>query len=380
MLKKLLPLFFLCTTFAACNNNSANEPDDPGFREPVPEKTEYTKATLSYRGDDMYSEISDSWILQLYTDMEIDERGNPVGPGKMLQISLNVSYNREQLPDMENLTSYPYREPVSTGDFSAGTFNPGYLTEIDLPTGRIELPDGTFYGDIPAGTTEFEADLLREGVCVISKADDDRYTVEGILVGTDYTKRYFSYTGALEPKNYAEAVIPNTTLTEDVTLAGLSRARLIDKGDNFVIGDGSYRNFLLYLAEETIDLSGNTPQGSGELLRLEFFVTGSTTLAEGIPAGTYTVSPGNANGSIDRDQIVPFRIRPGVPDQFTDPGGSWFQQLDNGSWSERYARLADGQVRVERPDGGYRITIDLKDCGDPAHAIRAVWESDGAID
>lgn len=377
--KLLLPLLFVGTLLAACND-TPNEPDDDGFKEPVPEKTEYTHATLTYRGDDMYAEISDSWILQLYTDMEIDPQGNPVGPGKILQISLNVSYNKEQTPDMGNLVRYPYREPVSTGDFSAGTFNPGYLTGIDLPTGRIEIPDATFYGDIPAGETEFEADLLREGVCSIRKEADDRYTVEGILVGTAYMKRYFSYTGPLEPTSRVEPNVPNTTLTEELSLTELRRARLIDKGDNFALGDGSYRNFLLYLSEETIDLTGSAPQGSGDLLRIEFFVPGSTALAEGIPAGPYTVAPGNADGSIDREQIVPFHIRPGVPNQFTSPGGSWYQRLENGTWSDLYARLAGGEVRVERPDGGYRITIDLKDCADPAHGIRAVWESDGPIE
>lgn len=377
--KLLLPLLFIGTALAACDEVSDSS-DDSGFRESVPEKTEYTAATLTYRGDDMYSEISDSWILLLHTGMETDQKGNPVGPGKILQISLNVPFNREQTPDMEDIVRYPYREPVSTGDFSAGTFNPGYLTEIDLPTGRVELPDGSFYGDIPAGTTDFEADLLREGVCVIRREADGRYTVEGILVGTAYTKRYFSYTGPLEPTSRVEPGTPNTTLAEDIALDGLSRTRLIDKGDNFALGDGSYRNFLLYLADEAIDLSGTVPKGSGDLLRIEFFVTGAATLAEGIPAGTYTVSPGNADGSIDRDQIVPFRIRPGVPDQFTEPGGSWYQRLENDTWSERYARLAGGEVRVERPGGGYRITIELKDCADPAHTVRTVWESDGPID
>ena len=32
--------------------------------------------------------------------------------------------------------------------FDEWTFNLGYMNQIDLPTGKVDIPAGTFYGDV----------------------------------------------------------------------------------------------------------------------------------------------------------------------------------------------------------------------------------------
>lgn len=377
----LLPLLLVP---AACGSGESDpaDPVDPTpspFKEAVPEKTVYTQANLVYYGDDVYSGESDWWQLLLMTDMQIDETGNPVGPGKMIRISLNTTYNAEQKPDPELLCA-TYHEPASTADISAGTFNPGFFTTIDLPGGAVEMPDGSFFGDLQAGTTDFDADLLREGVCLIERREDGTYLISGILVGTQFRKRYFTYEGALDPidRSDSQTSAPNTTLTEDLTLSGLTAARLIDKGDNFWLQDLSYRNFLLFLGGEHVDLSQSKPSGSGDVLRIELFVPWDSDPADGIPAGTYRVAPQSETGGIERQYIVPFNIVPGYPDQFTNCSGTWYQQFADSQW-QQYARITGGTVTVERSGSAHRLTIDLTDCGTPAHHVRCTWEQTAPI-
>ena len=368
--------------FAACGDSDPVspplQPEDPeGYVEPVPEEFRCTNANLVYVGDDIQSGESDSWLLTLYTDMEVDASGNPVGPGTLIRISLNVDCNLEQLPDT-SLLAATYREQRSSGDFMPGTFNIGFMTTIDLPTGPIEWPDGSFFGQPAAGQTSFEADLLREGICRIEHLDGQTFSVTGTLVGTKFLKRYFSYEGELKPVNRAEQIIPNTTLTQDITLEGLTQSRLWDRGDAYMLGDESYRRFELLLAEPGVDHSQSWPSGNGQVLRIDFFVAWQDDPAQGIPEGTYTLTELAGGSGVAREDIVPFHIIPGTPDKFTYNTGTWYERLTDGVMTE-YARIEGGTMQVSRPDGGHVLAIDFADCGSPAHRVRCRWTSDAPI-
>lgn len=364
-------------SFASCGTNEIFV-NGGNYVEPVSETIVFTNAELVYNGDDGYTEISDAWTLKLYTDMPVDESGNPVGAGQLMQISVNAALNAEQTPDPSLLTG-SYREQSSTGDFAVGTFNSGYLVTLDMPNGTLELPDGSFFGDIPEGSTEYTPDLLRDGTLKIEYKSDGTLAVSGILVGTEFVKRRFSFRGAVEIVDRSEVQIPNSTLTEDVVdLSTLTQTRLRDRGDSFMLGTESYRLFEIMLAEPSVDLTSIYPAGSGQVLRLELYVGWDAVADEGIPAGEY-IAAKRVSGGIDKSDIVPFRVVAGEPDNFNTPSGSWYQTLADGLWGERYARIADGTVKVERPDGGHRLIIDLLDCNDPAHRICGTWESAAPI-
>lgn len=356
--------------------NPQTPPDsgqDDGFQEPVPDRPDYTLAEVVYYGSDGY-ESSDYWIITLYTQMEMN--GDlPVGPGQMLQIALNAPVNGAGEPSINYLAG-EYTMPANSMDLSEGTFIQGETYLLDMPgNDDVEVPDGTYFGDIPAGETTFEPDLIREGSFAITDNKDGSFTIEGILVGTEYLKRYFSYTGQFEPENKAgespEPEIPNTNLTEDIVLSGLTQVRLIDNGDYFVTGTDDYRHFLLYLAEPGVDLSENWPSGTGKLLHLELLVPGDADPADGIPAGTYTMA-NRMNGSyMPRENIVPFRIVEGLADVFEYNSGTWYQELENGDWLY-WGRITGGTLTVERDGDSHTMTVELTDCGDPAHKVSGV--------
>ena len=110
-------------------------------------------------------------------------------------------------------------------------------------------------------------------------------------------------------------------------------------------------------------------------MRIELFVPWDTDPADGIPAGIYTV-PDDVppSGGVYREDIVPYRIVPGYPDKFTSNSGTWYQYMEAGQWV-RYARITGGTLKVERPDGRYRITAEFTDCAAPAHRITCLWEN-----
>lgn len=101
---------------------------------------EFVNSNLVYWGD-KDGVGTDHFVLTLYTDMEVDATGNPIGPGKIMAFSLNVP------PFASEATEFPL--PEGTFDaalngytFDEWTFNLGYMNQIDLPTERwIFLPE-----------------------------------------------------------------------------------------------------------------------------------------------------------------------------------------------------------------------------------------------
>lgn len=341
-------------------------PDNfPDFVEAVPETIVFTNAQFIYNGDDMGEEISDGWVIKFYTDMEIDETGSPIGPGCVVQLLLNVRYDPEQSADPKLLRGR-YTQMMNSGDFSAGTFVDGYMARIDLPTGTVEMADATFYADIAAGETEMDYDLLDEGVVAVSINDDGTITIDGILVGKKYTKRYFTWTGTPEPRNEAPEEIPNSTIENDLTDLTFPKGQIQDRGDCFFLRDESYRCLLIYLAEEDVVMTQYRPTGSGAVLRLELLVPWNVNIhTDGIPEGSYPMIERNENGSIDREKIVPGGALTGLPDVFAawELSGSWYYELNAGSWNGTYARINGGTVTIEKgEDGTHTVSYDLVDC------------------
>lgn len=384
---KILTVLAICPLIAFCtkpSNPSEEVPEEEtqkpsGFEEAVPDTLHFTNAEFTYNGDDIGEAFSDGWVIKLYTDMEIDQSGAPIGPGSVMQLLLNVRFNEDQNADATFLSGR-YTEMINSGNFAAGTFVNGYMTSIDLPGGEIlRLADATFYADLADGSTEMDYDLLDEGALNINENSDGTYSIEGILVGNKYTKRYFKWTGQVEAKDNVPEVTPNSTLKSDLTGLSFTMGQLHDKGDYFFLKDESYRCLLLYLVDDGADLTYNRPGGTSRVLRLEFLVPWETDYKEGIPEGSYEMVPRNPDTSIDKDNIVPGGAVTGLPHVFEawKMAGSWYYELVEGNWSDTYARIDRGTISVTRTEtGGHIITYDLADCQNPARKITGTTELD----
>ena len=374
-MKKLI--FYFALLVFALQAVSCQDPQLPVVEEPIPEKpydgfveavpdtVVFTNADFIYYGDIAGESRSDDWVVKLYTDMDIDQMGNPIGPGMVAQLQLNALFDENQAADPSALEGL-YREMMNSGNFAPGTFVSGYMVRLDLPGQTLEMADGTFYADLSEGSTEMDYDLIDEGAVSINANDDGTFTIEGILVGKKYTKRYFNWTGKVEPRNYVPEETPNSTLKQDLTHLTFDQGRLQDKGDYFYRMDESYRCLLVYLGDESVDMSASRPAGNGAVLRLEVLVPWEVDITkEGIPSGTYKMTDRNLDTSIDKDNIVPGVAIPGLPNVFAawKVAGSWYYELEAGEWSQTYARIDEGEIVVDNHgDGSYTISYDLLDC------------------
>ena len=357
--------------FAACEKPVPPEPEhndpepEPGFVESVPDTTVFDNADFIYYGDASGEEVSDEWVIKLYTDMYIDELGNPVGPGAVMQLMLNVKYDQNQGADPDMLVGR-YTEMQNTGNYAQGTFVWGYMTILDLPGMRLELADATFYADVADGSTEMDYDLLDEGVVVVTSEGEGMYRIDGVMVGDKCTKRYFTWSGKIEPRNNVPEEVPNSTLKHDLMDISFVKGAVQDKGDCFYRMDNTYRSLVLYLAEESVDMSAYRPAGSGAVLRLEVLVPWDVDVAEdGVPEGTFVMVDRNPDTSIDKDKIVPGSAVPGLPNVFAawKVSGTWYYELEGGVWTDTYARIDEGEITLEKAeDGSYVVKYDLKDC------------------
>lgn len=388
---KLMNLLGVCLfavvsacALASCSDNDTENPEGekPGGEngKPTPETVEFVNSNLVYWGDED-GVGTDHFVLTLYTDMEVDAAGNPIGPGKIMAFSLNVP------PFAPGTTEFPL--PESTFDaapngytFNEWTFNLGYMNQMDLPTGKVEVPGGTFYGDVKAYSTSVDADLLSGGKMTVKRSDGGEYTISGTLVGDLSLKRYFTYTGKLTTIDRHESTeeTPNSTLTTDLALNEWTQARLQDKGDSYYLQDESCRVVELYLAEDGVGLTDTWPTGDGRVLKVEFFVEWATDVTQGIPAGTYkVVARDEESKGIPREFLKPGGIASGYPNVFTYPQGTWYEKISNGTMKE-YARIDSGTMTVARDGDKHTLTIDFIDC-DKAHPhhVRTTYSQDTPI-
>ncbi|MBQ8307299.1 MAG: hypothetical protein IJX56_00680, partial [Alistipes sp.] len=208
-----------CFLLAGCETKSNVEsiPSERPFEERETEMISFSNVQLIYLGDDIGEMLSDGWLLKFYTDMEIDEVGNPIGPGQLMQLMLNTFYEPTQEPNLARLKGV-YVAQRNSGDFKPFTFVDGYMDYLDLPTGRVERPDATFYAEVKSGSSELVSDLLDDGAVEIRAQEDGTFLIEGILVGKQCRKRRFRWQGPLEPLSWVEPTTPNSTLVSDLTL------------------------------------------------------------------------------------------------------------------------------------------------------------------
>ena len=368
----------------ACSDNDTENPEGEKTGgengKPTTETVEFINSNLVYWGDED-GVGTDHFVLTLYTDMEVDAAGNPIGPGKIMAFSLNVP------PFASGTTEFPL--PEGTFDaapngytFNEWTFNLGYMNQMDLPTGKVEVPAGSFYGDVKAHSTSVDADLLSGGKMTVKRSADGEYTISGVLVGDLSLKRYFTYTGKLTTidRHGSTEEIPNSTLNADLTLNEWAQARLQDKADFYYLQDESCRVLELYLAEEGVGLAETWPTGNGRVLKVEFFVEWATDVTQGIPAGTYkVVARDEESKGILREFLKPGGIASGYPNVFTYPAGTWYEKISNGTMKE-YARIDAGTMTVVRDGDKHTLTIDFIDC-DKAHPhhVRSTFSQDTPI-
>lgn len=344
---------------------------DLEYQEKETETIVFTNAQFIYTGNYSGDELSDSWTIKFYTDMEIDELGNPIGPGHIMQLALNVKYADEQEASLDKLAG-EYFSQSNTGDFSANTFVYGYLDLLDLPTGRIEIPDGTFYAVIADGSTDMDIDLLDDGQFAIVLNDNGTVGIKGTLVGKQCRKRNFEWLGTPEIKSYVKEEVPNTLLQGDIVVDSFVKAHISDRGDCFYLGNDTYRDFLIFLADETIDFEWGKPVGTGNVIRLDLLVPGDADIYDGIPEGRYPMLVRNPDTSFNKEDIVPYRAVSGLPNRFTAPywSGCWYVEYADGAWGDSYARIDGGEVIVERgEDGSHRFICNLEDCSEPRYKI-----------
>ena len=366
-----LCLAMVAMLFVACTDKGEGDVPDADFVEKEATKVYFTNSEVYYLGDTAREESFDIWQIKFYTDMEIDELGNPIGPGSVMQLILNAPYEKEQTPNLEKLEGV-YLAQSNSGDYSNFTFIYGYLDILELPDGRHELPDGTFYASIPEGSKQMDIDLLDDGKLEIVNNADGTTTIKGTLIGKQCRKRNFEWRGVIEPKSEVKKETPNSTLTSNIEIGNLTKALIQDKGDSFYLRDESYRNFLIFLAQEGISFEWGKPVGSGEVLRLELLVPWSTNAEEGVPAGTYQMMQRNADTSFDKESIVPFSAVSGLPNRFVAPywAGSWYVNYVDGAWGDSYARIDGGTITVERgEDGSHRFICNLQDCSSPTFSV-----------
>ena len=366
-----LCLAMVAMLFVACTDKGEGDIANADFVEKEATKVYFTNSEVYYLGDTAREESFDIWQIKFYTDMEIDELGNPIGPGSVMQLILNAPYEKEQTPNLEKLEGV-YLAQSNSGDYSNFTFIYGYLDILELPDGRHELPDGTFYASIPEGSKQMDIDLLDDGKLEIVNNADGTTTIKGTLIGKQCRKRNFEWRGVIEPKSEVKKETPNSTLTSNIEIENLTKALIQDKGDSFYLRDESYRNFLIFLAQEGISFEWGKPVGSGEVLRLELLVPWSTNAEEGVPAGTYQMMQRNADTSFDKESIVPFSAVSGLPNRFVAPywAGSWYVDYVDGAWGDSYARIDGGTITVERgEDGSHRFVCNLQDCSSPTFSV-----------
>ena len=366
-----LCLAMVALLFVACTDKGEGDIANADFVEKEATKVYFTNSEVYYLGDTAREESFDIWQIKFYTDMEIDELGNPIGPGSVMQLILNAPYEKEQTPNLEKLEGV-YFAQSNSGDYSNFTFIYGYLDILELPDGRHELPDGTFYASIPEGSKQMDIDLLDDGKLEIVNNADGTTTIKGTLIGKQCRKRNFEWRGVIEPKSEVKKEVPNSTLTSNIEIGSLTKALIQDKGDSFYLRDESYRNFLIFLAQDGISFEWGKPVGSGEVLRLELLVPWSTNAEEGVPAGTYQMMQRNADTSFDKESIVPFSAVSGLPNRFVAPywAGSWYVNYVDGAWGDSYARIDGGTITVERgEDGSHRFICNLQDCSSPTFSV-----------
>lgn len=370
---KTLGILALCgVASVACSDNGSTVSPGDGNDFPVNEPVEFVSAKLIYLGQGGLTNAC-VFDLTLYTDMEFDESGNPIGPGKLLHLDFNAT------PFGEGETNFiipagRYKSADTSYLYDPFTFNWGYMRWRDTPKGTVEVPEYTYFGELAEGETAVTPDLINYGAFEVSVADDGTYTIVGCVVGCGSNatcrKHNFTFTGKMEAEDLSNyvAASADTTLDSDIELRGFTRARLKDLGDLYFIQDNSYRAFDLLLSDSAEADFGLEWPTVGRMLRVTFIVPFDADVNNGVPAGEYVMMTDNGDGGVERKEIVPYKLRPGVPGKYTKPNGTWYLSYYNDTLVE-YGRISSGKVTVERSGDAHKFTMDFLDCAQTPHRV-----------
>jgi hypothetical protein len=193
-------IFFLLVSVllsAGCDKPDAVEPAPP-FVETEAQSIVFTSAEAIYYGDDGNTGVSDMWNIRLY------------GDGQMMQLSCNTLLHSEM--DAEDLEGV-YEAPSADGDYSPGTYSPGYMISIELPDETIEGPALSWFGTLDSNGSDYIPELLREGFAYVDINADGTFTIHGTMVGHSFLKRNFTFTGEMEAIDMSS--LPETKSSND---------------------------------------------------------------------------------------------------------------------------------------------------------------------
>ncbi len=333
-----------------------SSPDEPwSFDEDKAETLVFTGAEAQYVGDDIGEGSSDHWIVTLTGGAD----------GEVLALELNSPFNAEQKADLSLLYA-SYRTQASASDYSAGTFGPGDSHRLDAPNEPQYVPQGTW---LRLGGNDGPIDYLYMGSVEVGKDG-----ISGILVGDMFRKRIFRYEGPIEIVPVRTYRIPNSTIDSDLSFdaSHFTSVAVDDLGDSFFAGTGAYKALKVKASSGDVRLNRKGYEyffdGTGDFIQLYLFVSPDAS-AEAVPEGTYVpVETGDHGGPI-KDDLLPFRYWPGMPDQFSEFTGCWYIGVKDGRW-DKYARLEGGSVSVSRTaDGHLVISFEMLDCSSPAKNV-----------
>lgn len=328
--------------------------DEWKFDEDKAETLVFTKAEAQYIGDDIGDGSSDHWIVTLSGGAD----------GEELALELSAVFNEEQKTDLSLLYA-TYRTQSSASDYSAGTFGPGESYKLDAPNEPRYIPQGTW---LKLGT-DGAIDYLYMGSVEVSETG-----ISGILVGDMFRKRNFRYEGAIDIVPVQIHRVPNSNITSDVSFDGshFTSVSVEDLGDSFFAGTGAYKALKVKATSGDVSLSKKGYDyyfsGTGDFIQIYLFVSPDAS-ADAVPVGEYNAVELGAHGGPVKDDLLPFRYWPGMPDQFSEFTGCWYIGVKDGKWDE-YARLAGGSVWVSLGTDGKRVlTFDMFDCNEPANKV-----------
>ncbi len=338
---------------------STEQPVDPptqdewNFDEDKAETLVFTKAEAQYIGDDIGEGSSDHWIVTLTGTA-----------GEELALELNAAFNEKQEADLSLLYA-TYRTQSSASDYSAGTFGPGDSHRLDAPNEPQYVPQGTWLRLGENGAVDY----LYMGSVEVSET-----SISGILVGDMFRKRNFRYEGSIDIVPVRIHRVPNSTISADITFSGSHFTEVSgdDLGDSFVAGTGTYKALKVNAVSGDVKLGRKGYDyffdGTGDFVQIYLFVSPDAS-SDAIPEGDYIAVETGEHGAPVKDDLLPFRYWPGMPDQFTRFSGCWYIGVKGGKW-DKYARLAGGSVKVSVGADGRRVlTFDMLDCNEPANKV-----------
>ena len=261
------------------------------------------------------------------TDMEVLPDGTVIPPGTILYLNLFMPLNEEG-----ELMTGSY---TAAGDGASGTFFPGEMVDFM----GVVYPLGTYVMSVDeAGMSVYG--MISDGTVKIS-GSGGQITLVCDLVTSDGSRVTCDYTGELPVQNIPG---PFSTLTGDYTLdlEGCESGEAVYYGDYYETGGGNW--YITITPDYTTDYDGFQVDLVAEGMDYE----------DGIPSGTYTVSP---NGYPEPGQYLEGYLTS------TSIGGTMFLGgfTADGYVSEFAPATSGDLVITNHGDGTYTFSFEFLD-------------------